>query len=116
MYLFEKNLATVTNCDLAMSSSTVPVIVFPRLRGIGHSYSCLKHLLFKLLQCTLHGAALEDYMETSIDPQCSRSCGVKELLGFPCDFSTARVPLVVLSFLPGVIQMLIVTFPFEMLT
>lgn len=36
-----------------------------------HSHSCPSHLQIELLQCTLHGAASEEYLETLAGIECS---------------------------------------------
>lgn len=36
-----------------------------------YSHSCPEHLLVELLQCTLHGATLKEYLGTTTDTECS---------------------------------------------
>lgn len=59
--------------------------IFSELEGPSHSHSCLSHLIVGLLQCILHGAALEIYSEATFCIECSGTISDRSIT--PCSGS-----------------------------
>lgn len=71
--------------------------------GSAHSHSCFGHFLCGLLQCTVHGAALEEHWKVAIAPEYSSMSYYGHLLICWCDTFASHTALALSRFL-GAIQ------------